>query len=236
MQFQPLSLLELFDRKSVDPLFIYPFSLISVFEMLYWLALAWLLSGVIEKPIGNSLKTVVSSYGIGLLLWVFICNVFNCKSHLMKKLLKYLVGIVLLTVVSLLVVRTYQSYKTKKESGAKIQTLQHCSFESLNGGQTWIDGFNPDQPTVIIYFHPECEHCQYEASEIGKEAERFAKANMILITSDDSTKRVEAFAIKYRLWEVDNLAILIDRKISLKISSAHQSSHRFLFMVQTKTD
>lgn len=70
MQFQPLSLLELFDKKTVDVLFIYPFSLISVFELLYWLALAWLLSGVIEKPFGESLKKVASSYGTGLLLWV----------------------------------------------------------------------------------------------------------------------------------------------------------------------
>jgi len=134
----------------------------------------------------------------------------------MKKLLKYLVGIVLLTVASFLVLHTYQSYKTKKESGTKIQTLQHFSFESINGGQIWIDGFNPEQPTVIIYFHPECEHCQYEASEIGKQPERFGKVNMIMITPDDSTKRVEAFAIKYRLWEVDNLVISFDRKNQFK--------------------
>ena len=134
----------------------------------------------------------------------------------MKKLLKYLVGIVLLTVASFLVLHTYQSYKTKKESGAKIQTLQHFSFESVNGDQIWIDGFNPEQPTVIVYFHPECEHCQYEASEIGKQAERFGKVNMIMVTPDDSTKRVEDFAIKYRLWEVDNLAILLDRKNQFK--------------------
>jgi hypothetical protein len=70
LQFQPFSLLELFDSTSIEALFIYPFTLISVFELLYWLALAWLLSGVIEKPFGNSLKKVASSYGIGLLLWV----------------------------------------------------------------------------------------------------------------------------------------------------------------------
>ena len=134
----------------------------------------------------------------------------------MKKLLKYIVGIVLLTVASFLVLHTYQSYKAKKESGAKIQTLQHFSFESINGGQIWIDGFNPEQPTVIIYFHPECEHCQYEASEIGRQPERFGKVNMIMITPDDSTKRVEAFAIKYRLWEVDNLVISFDRKNQFK--------------------
>lgn len=70
LQFQPLSLMELFDKKAFDALFIYPLSLISVFELLYWLALAWLLTSLVEKPFGSSLKMVASSYGIGLLLWV----------------------------------------------------------------------------------------------------------------------------------------------------------------------
>jgi len=70
LQFQPLSLMELFDKKEVDALFIYPLSLINIFEALYWLALAWLLSKVVEKPFGSTFKTVASSYGTGLLLWV----------------------------------------------------------------------------------------------------------------------------------------------------------------------
>lgn len=70
LQFQPLSLMEIFDKEEVDALVIYPLSLVSVFEAFYWLALAWLLAGVIDKPFGNSLKTVASSYGTGLLLWV----------------------------------------------------------------------------------------------------------------------------------------------------------------------
>ena len=70
LQFQPLSLLELFDRKSIDTLFIYPFSLISVFELLYWLVLARLLSEVINQPFDKSIKTVASSYGVGMFLWV----------------------------------------------------------------------------------------------------------------------------------------------------------------------
>ncbi len=70
LQFQPLSLMQLFDKDSVDVLLVYPLSLFNVFEMLYWLALAWLLTGVVEKPMGSTLKTVASSYGSGLLLWV----------------------------------------------------------------------------------------------------------------------------------------------------------------------
>jgi peroxiredoxin len=129
----------------------------------------------------------------------------------MKRFLKYMIGICLLAIGCWLATRTYQSYQSKKESENRIQTLQHCCFESLTGRQICVDEFDTRKPTVIIYFNPECEHCQYEASEIGKQAERFEKANMILITPDDSTKRVEAFATKYHLWEVDNLTILIDR-------------------------
>ena len=70
LQFQPLSLLELFDRKSLEPFFIYPFAIISIFELLYWLILAWLLSDIIDQPFTESLKTVSSSYGAGLALWV----------------------------------------------------------------------------------------------------------------------------------------------------------------------
>ncbi|MCL4484031.1 MAG: redoxin domain-containing protein [Bacteroidetes bacterium] len=134
----------------------------------------------------------------------------------MRKLFKYLVGFVLLLTAGWLIAHTFQTYRAKKEAAEKIQTLQHCCFESLHGGQTCLDGFNPHQPTVIIYFHPECEHCQYEATEIGRQPDRFAKANMILITPDDSTKRIAAFVDKFKLWQVDNLVILYDRNFQFK--------------------
>jgi len=77
LQFTPLSVMEFLDYSKVDPLFIYPLSLINVFELLYFLVLAWLLVGVIKEVneersvnFGKSLKLVTASYGSGLLLWV----------------------------------------------------------------------------------------------------------------------------------------------------------------------
>jgi len=134
----------------------------------------------------------------------------------MKTVLKYLVGIVLVVTGIWLCNYNWKSYRTKKEIGNLIQRVQHCCFESLAGKEMCIDEFNPEQPTVILYFHPECEHCQYEASEIGNSPAQFEKANMILITADDSTKRIEDFAMKYHLWKVDNLTILLDRKKHFK--------------------
>ena len=129
----------------------------------------------------------------------------------MRKFLKYLLLALLLVAGGWLITRTHQSYQAKKETTERIQTLQHACFESLTGGQICVDEFDNQKPTIIIYFNPECEHCQYEASEIGKQAEHFENANTILVTPDDSVKRVEAFAVKYHLWEVDNLVVLLDR-------------------------
>jgi len=79
LQFQPLSVMELLNAKSIDPLFVYPLSLLNVFELGYFLVLAWLLVGVIneaseERPVkfGQSLKLVTALYGSGLLLWVLV--------------------------------------------------------------------------------------------------------------------------------------------------------------------
>lgn len=129
----------------------------------------------------------------------------------MKKNRKYLIGLVLLAISSFLLIKIDQSYRARKKIQEKIQTLQHCSFESLEGKEIYADEFDPKKPTVIIYFNPGCEHCQYEASEIGLHPEQFEKANMILITTDDSIKRVEDFAEQYHLWRVDNLVVLIDK-------------------------
>lgn len=79
LQFQPLSVMELLDKSSVDPLFLYPLSLLNFFELSYFIFLAWLLLPVIneanaEQPLkfGKSLQMVTTSYGSGLLLWVLI--------------------------------------------------------------------------------------------------------------------------------------------------------------------
>jgi len=72
LQFQPFSVMQLLDKSSVEPYLIYPLSVISVFELLYWIVLARLLADVLDRPIVKSFRTVAASYGTGLLLWVLV--------------------------------------------------------------------------------------------------------------------------------------------------------------------
>ncbi|MCU4166123.1 hypothetical protein [Carboxylicivirga caseinilyticus] len=79
LQYTPLSIMSLFEYNTVDPVFIYPLSLLNVFELVYFLVLASLLVIAIKEskhlqPIkyGKSLQLVVSSYGSGLIIWVLL--------------------------------------------------------------------------------------------------------------------------------------------------------------------
>ena len=77
LQFQPLSVMELLNSSTVDILFVYPLSLLNVFDLGYFIVMGWLLVSVLneanpEQPIkfGRSLQIAATSYGSGLLLWV----------------------------------------------------------------------------------------------------------------------------------------------------------------------
>ncbi|MFN7839937.1 MAG: hypothetical protein ACK5QG_18395, partial [Bacteroidota bacterium] len=51
---------------------VYPIQLLNVFELLYWIALAWQLQEVLEKPFAESLGFVAKTYGVGLAVWVVV--------------------------------------------------------------------------------------------------------------------------------------------------------------------
>jgi hypothetical protein len=68
--FFPLSALQLFDVKSLPTWQIYPLQLFNVFELIYWVLLAYWLKRLLNISLNKSMEVVASSYGTGLLLWV----------------------------------------------------------------------------------------------------------------------------------------------------------------------
>jgi hypothetical protein len=68
--FLPFSLINFFDRDKMEPWLIYPIQLVNIFEILYWLILAYGLSEILGESYLNMLKLVATTYGLGLLLLV----------------------------------------------------------------------------------------------------------------------------------------------------------------------
>lgn len=77
LQVQPLSLLNLFDKNTLDIFYRYPLSVLNIFEAIYMLVLVWIISDLIGRSFMNSFKTIATSYGTGLLLWVLLVMFIN---------------------------------------------------------------------------------------------------------------------------------------------------------------
>jgi hypothetical protein len=70
--FYPLSALNIVGYKGLEPWYIYPFQVINLFELSYWLFLAYFIGKATQTNMDKGLKIVACSYGPTLLLWVVV--------------------------------------------------------------------------------------------------------------------------------------------------------------------
>ncbi len=71
--FQPLSIINFFSIGEIPKWLVYPMQLVNLFEIGYWLLLAYLLEKIIKKSFWKSFEFVLSTYGVSLLIWaVFV--------------------------------------------------------------------------------------------------------------------------------------------------------------------
>ncbi|PRZ19597.1 hypothetical protein [Flavobacterium granuli] len=75
--FYPLSALNIVGHKGLEPWLIYPFQILNLFELAYWLVLAYFIGKITETNMDRGLKIVASSYGSALLLWVTMIMFFT---------------------------------------------------------------------------------------------------------------------------------------------------------------
>lgn len=75
--FYPLSALNIVGYKDLEPWFIYPFQTLNLFEVAYWLILAYFIGKATQTSMDKGLKVVAYSYGSVLLLWVVTIMFFT---------------------------------------------------------------------------------------------------------------------------------------------------------------
>lgn len=75
--FYPLSALNITGYNNLEPWFVYPFQTLNLFELAYWLILAYHIGKATQTNMDNGLKIVGYSYGSALLLWVVVIMFFT---------------------------------------------------------------------------------------------------------------------------------------------------------------
>jgi len=70
--FFPLSLINLFDSKTLDVWLVYPIQLVNVFELAYWILLIIGIKKLLNRSWLKSFEMIFLSYGLALIVWVVV--------------------------------------------------------------------------------------------------------------------------------------------------------------------
>ena len=88
------------------------------------------------------------------------------------------------------------------------KTTKIPEFAILKSDSTWFTNKQlPDnKPLVIIYFSPDCGHCQMTAQEFVKDMDKLKNVELVWV-SYHSPQQIEEFAEAYKLKQFSNVVL-----------------------------
>lgn len=80
--------------------------------------------------------------------------------------------------------------------------------------KTWFnkEALPHDRPVVIIYFNPECGHCQLTAHEFEEKSDKLKDVFFVWVTYDTSFSQIKSFAEEYKMLDAKNVRVGRDPK------------------------
>ena len=99
----------------------------------------------------------------------------------MKKIILGSVIVFIVLFASFLVIGIARKLQNQKLVTEKIGRLPSFSFMTLSN-ESYNSRDIKKGPVLVVHFHPECEHCQYEISEILKSDIPATFASVILVS------------------------------------------------------
>lgn len=114
------------------------------------------------------------------------------KKIQMKKLILFLISVVF---AGLTQAQTYDSVPPY------LKTKEIPSFNILQTDSSWFrtKDLPAKQSTVIIYFNPECGHCQNTADELSKNIANFPNVTFLWVTYLSPMNEIETFKKNFNL-------------------------------------
>lgn len=88
-----------------------------------------------------------------------------------------------------------------------LKTKEIPSFNILQADSSWFKKENlpKDQPTVIIYFNPDCGHCQLTAKEMSESMGDFKNVTFLWVTYLSPLEEITKFQSDFKLSSYPNV-------------------------------
>ena len=103
------------------------------------------------------------------------------------------------------------NYVHKEKITENIKTLPEFYFYKPGTDSIYTNtDIEQNKATLIVHFHPECEHCRYEAKAISKQINDFEPYQLLFISHADAVQ-IETFAQEYKLTGHENIIFLEDK-------------------------
>ena len=127
----------------------------------------------------------------------------------MKKYLKPLIGIFLVSVLVFLGYNITKKISYKKEVAERIKTIPKFSFLTLNNQTFTEKELSKNTYKLFVYFNSECDYCHSEASQISENLNQFKKTQLVFV-SFEPLESIQKFANTYHLSNKENVIFLQD--------------------------
>ena len=147
----------------------------------------------------------------------------------MKKYLKIIIGLVLISVIGYLGYSISTKINHKKEVAERIQVIPEFSFKTLSGEQFNQNDVNATLPKLFIYFNSDCDFCHAEAKQIQEQLKQLKNMQIIMVSHENS-EDIKTFAEKYNLINEENIVFLEDEKLEFsEIFDANSIPYMLLY-------
>ena len=150
----------------------------------------------------------------------------------MKKALAKIIiaaaGIIFLFLAGGIIVKAFQSNATAK----RIAKLPSFSLPTVEGNIFHSEDIEGG-PLLIIYFHPECEHCQFEISSLI-DSDIFSYGVRVILVSYASAEAIGIF-MKQFIINDKNIQILCDEELKFyELSGMNVIPSNFIYSKDLK--
>jgi hypothetical protein len=132
----------------------------------------------------------------------------------MRRKIGVSVILILILIFAVLIKGIYSKLQKQNIISEKIERLPTFSFTNL-GNELYNSSNIKEGPVLVVHFHPECEHCQYEISEILGSNIPLSGATIILISSAEP-ESIKIFLDQFNASEFPSVIPLFDRELNFE--------------------
>ncbi len=125
----------------------------------------------------------------------------------LKRILKFLVLVIIFAFIFYLCFKIYSGIVNKKEIAEKTERLPDFNFYTPDGASFLPKSLAKNHSTVILFFNPECHHCTCEIESIINNSALFGNTEILLV-SDQPGVLLKQFSQQYNLNNYPHIEIL----------------------------